>query len=248
MNQIAELTLSGLYQLNTRRNEFYEEALIEACDECPPVFGTQSYGEGYRSVASNPTWLATSLVANSAQEAEGSIKLTKMAKSTKNVALASKILDHAADESRHARLYMRMLELVFPGAAEPKLVHHMRELSQIWKTPKVDTLCHEFAISATIDELIQMNIAEIRTRVHHLLQRPVLLNFCGKKEQSTILPILDSLMRDETIHVYYTADLINEYVTSAQRRQEVLRLFKERLSDFNEITTQSLKHDDFSSH
>jgi hypothetical protein len=84
-----------------------------------------------------------------------------------------------------------------------------------------------------------MNIAEIRTRIHHLLQRPMLLAHCAPERHRRLGRVLDALLLDETRHIAYTAALIEE---CAQRGQAdpVKRLMAERLSDFNVLTTEDL--------
>ncbi len=94
--------------------------------------------------------------------------------------------------------------------------------------------------------LIQMNIAEIRTRVHHLLQRPMLLAHCAPERRRRLARVLDALLLDETRHIAYTAALIEEFACSGEA-ELVKRLMQERLSDFNAITNEDLGRNVFES-
>jgi hypothetical protein len=92
-----------------------------------------------------------------------------------------------------------------------------------------------YARPATVDELIQMNLAETRTRIQHLFQRPVLLGYCSPERRARVRRILDSLLLDETRHIAYTARLI-ERAAQASGIELVMDLMKERLQDFNDLT------------
>jgi hypothetical protein len=80
-----------------------------------------------------------------------------------------------------------------------------------------------------------MNIAEMRTRIQHLFQRPVLLAYCRPERRARVRRILDSLLHDETRHIAYTARLI-ERAAQASGPAPVIALMKERLRDFNQLT------------
>jgi hypothetical protein len=97
-----------------------------------------------------------------------------------------------------------------------------------------------YAYPATVDELIQMNIAEIRTRIYHLLQRPVLLDcYCKANQRLRVRQMLDWLLLDETRHIAYTARLI-ERAAQASGDEQVMDLMRERVKDFNEITEEEV--------
>jgi len=90
-----------------------------------------------------------------------------------------------------------------------------------------------------------MNIAEIRTRVHQLLQRPLVLSHCKRPDNTAPLRnLLECLAADELKHVAYTAQLIEEY---AQRGwdDDVRMLFNRRIKDFNELTLRDFEAGQF---
>jgi len=61
---VAEDVIQALRARGTEVLPVYEAALREACTAHPPPFGQAWYGDRYRAVASDPMWLAFSLVAN----------------------------------------------------------------------------------------------------------------------------------------------------------------------------------------
>ena len=83
-----------------------------------------------------------------------------------------------------------------------------------------------------------MNIAEIRTSIHHLMQRVALENFCPSENKSLINTILDALLKDELNHVAYTAKLIEQ--KSAKTPNNLQELFTQRMRNFNDITKDEL--------
>jgi hypothetical protein len=81
----------------------------------------------------------------------------------------------------------------------------------------------------------QMNIGEIRTRIHQLLLRPMILAHCPKENRDRLTRILDSLLADETKHIEYTASLIEEFIEEGHS-SFVYQTMQKRLAEFNQIT------------
>lgn len=248
MNIVAELTLKALQAHAGHGWSHYRRALITACEKAPPPFGTRRYGDIYREAATDPYWLATSLMANAAREGEGSGQLWDLAACTPDAEVAGQIRQHAIDESRHARAYMAMLDLAFPGAVDEEFHAELLTLSPGYtrQSPLQPHDGSPYAHAVSIDDLIQMNIAEIRTRIHHLLQRPILLGHCPADRRERLGRILDGLLFDETRHIAYTAALIEKSARNGEA-ETVRRLLPERLSDFNAITTEELGRNVFES-
>lgn len=241
MNFVAELTVKALRANGGAAWSRYRDSLITACRKAPPPFGTRAYGETYRDAATDPCWMAHSLVKNAEGEGDGARHLWDLAACTPDARVAAQVKAHAIDESRHARAYVAMLDLAFPGVVDDKFHAQLTALSPGY-TQRSPLEPHEgspYASAITLDDLIQMNIAEIRTLVHHLLQRPVLLGYCAPERRRRLARVLDSLRRDEIGHIGYTAALIE---ASARRGKAdvVKRLMQERMSDFNAITNQDL--------
>jgi hypothetical protein len=96
-----------------------------------------------------------------------------------------------------------------------------------------------YARKPTVDDYIQMNISEMRTTIHHTLQREALSAHCPPENQARITAILDSLLRDEVNHVRYTAELIDQKAQSMEP-EKFQALFSKRMRDFSEITREEL--------
>ncbi len=237
MNAVAGMTVKALAEHGVPRLPAYRRALVSACNECPPLFGKRPWRELYKRSARDPGWVALSLVTSSQSEGEGAQHLWDMAACTPDADIASQIKRHAIDEARHSRVYVTLLDLVFPGAVAKQLRTQLRQLSPGFtrSTPLAPRKGSPYAHPATVDELIQMNIAEIRTRILQLLQRPVLLAFCRADRRARVRRVLDSLLYDETRHIAYTARLI-ERAAQKSGIEQVAALMQERVRDFNEIT------------
>lgn len=242
MNIVAATTIDALRAHGVPKLPTYDTALVAACNAFPPPFGRNEYGDFYRSSARDPDWVALSLLTAAQSEGEGARHLWDMAACTPDLEIARQMQQHAIDEARHSRLYITLLGLIFPEAGDAKMRRRLARLSPGFtrNTPLAPAAGSPYAYPATVDELIQMNIAEIRTRIYHLLQRPVLLDrYCKPDKRARVRQILDWLLADETGHIAYTARLI-ERAAQASDSEYVAELMRERVKDFNEITAQEL--------
>jgi len=197
------------------------------------------YGEKYRNVAADPNWLALSLIANAAKEGEGAQKLWRLVARTEDQEVAEQIRMHAVDEARHARLYIVLLETAFPEAVSEELRPSLLALSPGYSPKDRPTTSQPVAENYVLDELIQMNIGEIRTRIHQLLLRPVLTVYCPSDRRGKLQKILDSLLDDETRHIEYTARLI-ERGCNRGFGDFVYHTMAKRLDEFNHITLREV--------
>src|SRR5262252_5707690 len=248
MSIVARLTVRALSRFDGEARPHYCQALTTACLKSPPVFGTGRYGDIYRAVAVNPYWMATSLMKNAQREGEGAGQLWDLGVSTPDAGIAAQVRQHAIDESRHSRAYIALLDLAFPGAVDAGFHAQLTALSPGYtqQSARDSHPNSPFARPITVDDLIQMNIAEIRTLMHQRLQRPVLLAHCAPERRKQLTHILDVLLTDETRHIAYTATLIEEFARAGGAR-EMRRLMRERLADFNAITLEDVGRDVFES-
>ena len=237
MNAVARATLRALAEHGVPALPSYRRALLAACEASPPAFGRKAYADLYRRSARDPEWVALSLATNAQGEGAGAEHLWDLAACTPDPHVAGQIREHAIDEARHSRGYVTLLGLIFPKAADAALLARLKKLSPGYtrKSRLRAKNGSAYARAATVDELIQMNIAEMRTRIQHLFQRPVLIAYCPPQRRARVRRILDSLLHDETRHIAYTARLI-ERAAQASGPKPVIDLMKARLRDFNEIT------------
>ena len=132
--------------------------------------------------------MAMSLIQNAQGEGEGSGHLWDLAACTPDARVAAQVKAHAIDESRHAKAYVAMLDLTFPGVVDNEFHAQLASLSPGY-TQRSPLEPHEgspYASAITLDDLIQMNIAEIRTLVHHILQRPMLLGILRPRAAASL--------------------------------------------------------------
>ena len=235
MNIVAKMTLEALAERNNNNLQKYADTLCTACEMTPPPFGMFWYGEKYRQVACEPHWLANSLIANAAKEGEGSRKLWDLTSRTGIPEVADQIRHHAIDESRHARLYITMLDIAFPDAIDDNFRSSLHALSPGYTVKDSPEPSLPSSEAIVLDEIIQMNIGEIRTRIHQLLLRPMILTHCPEENYINLTRILDSLLADETKHIEYTAQLIEEFIEKGHS-QFVYQTMQRRLAEFNQIT------------
>ncbi len=219
----------------------YLSALCDALASEPPPFGTKSYSDIYRNAASDELWLAVSLITNAEREGDGATRLWSLASCSLNKDEQLQLKKHAVDESRHALFYLALLDLVFPGITDAQFRLEMRKLSPCYsmRMEPAPVPGSPYAKAPTIDDFIQMNIAEIRTTIHHLMQRPALAAHVSAQNKGAIAPILDLLLRDELKHVAYTAKLIEGLAQHAMQ-PDLCTLVRKRLHDFNQITNAEL--------
>jgi hypothetical protein len=241
VNIAAELTLGTLRAHYGTVWPHYGDALTTACRKAPPPFGTKGYEKIFRDVARDANWMTLSLIQNAQGEGEGSEHLWDLAACTPDVRVAAQIKAHAIDESRHAKAYLAMLDLTFPDFVDSQFRAQLNSLSPGYtqRSPLEPHAGSPYASAATLDDLIQMNIAEIRTLVHHLIQRPMLLRYCAPENRHRLTLLHDRLRLDEVRHIGYTAALIEEFAQRG-KADAVKRLMQERMSDFNALTNEDL--------
>jgi hypothetical protein len=193
------------------------------------------YGDRFRALAIDPQWLAMSLIDNAAKEGAGSKKLWRLAGRTEDPEIAEQIWRHSVDESRHALVYLAMLHTAFPGAVSGAARHALTDLSPHYRLR--DRPCRRRVASGrrVLDELIQMNVGEIRTRINQLLLAPMIMGFCPRSGKRRLRRMLGSLMDDETRHIGYTACLIERAIAEEGERF-VQRTMARRLTEFNRMT------------
>lgn len=235
MNGVAELTLEALKQHNLGPLERYGRCLRSTFEAHPPPFSAAWYGHKFREMARDPEWFANIIVGNASTEGWGSSKLWVLAGKTHEEPISALIRQHAMDEARHSRLYSRIVELVFPGTVTEALKNEFKTFAPTLRRSDRPEPLPAYSHREVLDNLLQMNVAEIRTMVNQLLVRPVLMTYCPEEARAQVTRMLDRLMWDETRHVGYTAQLMDEAMAS-QDAEFVLDTAPRRLIQFNELT------------
>lgn len=215
----------------------YTDSLTAAFAECDAVFTRPGYCDFFYHCASTvPGWLTQVMLANAEAESHGSAKLLKLWERVNyNAVVEKQIMVHGKDESRHSRLFLDLAQLALPGTVDESFVAELRSsLPDIRRRvhAKAGTPLHE---SALIDALVQMNIAEIRTRIHLEFFAPLIQDLTPVDDRETSGRILRGLARDEVRHIGYTAGLMEEWAQTGSA--EFIRdLYARRLHDFNAMT------------
>ena len=235
MSTIVELTVTALRDLGGPPFDRYTECVRATFAAFPPPFGMAWYGEKYRDLAVDRDWLAISLVANAVKEAEGARDLWRLAGHTGDPVVADRIRLHAVDESRHARLYVTMLDIAFREVLPDEVRPTLYVVSPRYNTRERPAVADILPAKSVLDAVIQMNLGEIRTRIHQLLLTPVITEYCPAERYGALKGILRALMRDETRHIQYTAELIEEAMARGEA-DFVGRTMSARLNEFNQLT------------
>ncbi|HXA16684.1 MAG TPA: hypothetical protein VN380_06825 [Thermoanaerobaculia bacterium] len=219
----------------------YFDALHAALHDEEPPFGSGTYANVYRDAASEGQWLAVSLITNAEREGDGATRLWSLAACSADEQEQQLLKRHAVDESRHALAYLALLDLTFPDAVDAEFRGELNALSPHYSmAQEVHALeGSPYARCPSVDDYMQMNIAEIRTTIHHMLQRAAIAEHCPAANLARATNILDSLLRDELRHVAYTAELIDHKAAAIE--PDALRTrFCKRMKDFSDITRQEL--------
>ncbi len=137
--------------------------------------------------------------------------------------------------------------LTFPGAVSAQFRTELDTLSPRYSMGQAPVAVpgSPYARTPSVDDFVQMNIAEIRTAIHHTLQREAIAKHCPPQNAGRARKILDVIFADELAHVAYSAELIEEM--AAETGPTALReLFCKRICDFNQLTRQELGEATFS--
>jgi len=242
IDQVAEIARVALEERSPGKSfPNYMDAIERSLETSPPSFGTKEYDSVFREISSDPEWMARSLIVNSEREGDGATRLWSMSACATNEREKALLKRHAVDESGHSLGYLRLLDLVFPGAVSAEFREELNQLSPHYSMTQEPAPVDgsPYARTPRMDDYIQMNIAEIRTTIHHIMQRRALAQFCPEENLGQMRRILDYLMRDELSHVAYTGELIEE-LAEERGQDHLVERFDKRMSDFNDITRREL--------
>jgi hypothetical protein len=218
---------------------FYSAMVRNAVLHIDPVFYRPRYTEFFWHCAATVRgWLPSVLIANAGAEAAGSEKLWKLWQAVDyNGEVEHDLIRHAYDESRHSRLFVKLVGRAFPSAlSQQDLSALATSLPDVRKRTKTKT-SPSVAEALLIDHLLQMNVGEIRTRVHMQLIGPAIFAFAPGDGRDWVEGTIFGLLADEVRHIAYTASLLEDWAIEGAGA-EMASLFEERLSDFSRITVE----------
>ncbi len=225
MNNVSELTLHSLQSFGMPAPPTYARFMREACEIHPPPHGMAWYGNMYRQLARKAEWFANSLIINSDKEGYGARQLWKFSVRMEDERLAEQVRRHSMDESRHSKMFVGILDLIFPSVIDAPFRARLKELSPGYTPrthpPTTPASPEEVMPSHRVmEELIQGNFTEIRALILQLLLRPVMQAYSAPEHRQKLLRISDSLIRDEAKHIEYSSHFIERY---AQEHLEWVR-------------------------
>jgi hypothetical protein len=219
----------------------YITALERALQNEPPPYGTTGYSDLYRDASSDVRWMAISLMSNAEREGDGAKRLWSIAAYAEDKQEQHLLKRHAVDESHHSLAYLALLDLTFPDVVSDQFRAELSSLSPRYSMNQrlVAVDGSPYARPPSVDDFVQMNIAEIRTAIHHRLQRRAIKAHCPPENLFRATKIMDIIFRDELNHVAYSARLIEGKAKEIGSRT-LQDLFCKRVCDFNRITREEL--------
>jgi len=214
----------------------YSEALTRAFEKVDPVFTRKQYADFFWHCSKTvPGWLPNVVLASASKESEGSMSLLSLWQSMRNVEFAEKwVLFHAKDESRHSRVFVRLVDLTFPNFFQQAQLRAVQEsLNRI-----TDDDLHKkghIEDDVLMDYLMQINMGEIRTRIHMHLLAPLFYNLAPKENQPQVGKILKGLESDEVRHIAYTVNILERWAQDGNQSR-LKNIYENRTSFFHRRT------------
>jgi len=224
---------------NTTQHDLshYSHAVRVAFRRIDPVFVRRGYSEFFFHCATSvPGWLQRVILLNAKGESEGAEGLVQLWQGvTYNDVVSDAIMEHARDESRHSRMFGTVVSKTFPDfLTEGRLSNYIDSFPDIrqHEHQKADEPLPEEHL---IDHLVQMNIGEIRTRLHMHLFAPIVMHLCPEENRRTVRKHLEVLARDEMRHISYTAQLMEQWSEDGWA-ETITQMYLGRLNTFHKIT------------
>lgn len=233
----ARDVLEGLSQHLDAPVDSYAECLTLAFDGFSPVFTQPPYADFYlQCTASVPAWIPSNILANAKKESDGSRLLFELWRRVHNdAALEDDVLYHVRDEVRHSKLFVTLAELSYPSLSGSAVISDVRSTLFSLDSEPLVKASERLSDQDILDHLVQMNLGEIRTRVHISMIAPLVSAVTPPVNRAKVEKLLASLVSDETAHVAYTARHIERFCAK-RGTDEVASLFKKRLRDLHDYT------------
>lgn len=217
MNFVSDLTFNYLQRYSCQLFDNYKAVLEEACEIHPPPHGMAWYGNLYRQSARNAEWFAHSLITNAAEEGNGSRQVWQLSRRMENREFAELACNHSIDESRHSKMFVALLNILFPTQIEADFRRELNGLSPDYyhhKHPSKEPVSDDqmMSLEHVMDQIVQINLLEIRALILQLLLRPVVQAYATPQDLPKVTVMCDLLIYDETKHIEYSAYCINKYM------------------------------------
>lgn len=220
----------------------YTDMLTRATSLVNPLFFQPSYSKFFSGCCLTiPGWIPRVLMGCAASESRGAANLLAMWTQVNfNREAEDGILTHALDEARHARMFLRVLGLSTPASYSAEAIEKVsRSLTTIRKADQCKSE-DQLPEDHLIDYMVQINITEIRTRIHLRLLAPVYYNMATNDVREEIAGLANRFEGDEVSHIAYTAKLINSWLAETHSTA-ISDLAVKRLAAYNTHTIEHTK-------
>jgi hypothetical protein len=233
----ADSVLADLRSFADDDLSHYSDCLRAAFRITEPVFVRERYGEFFwRCATTVPGWLAIVVIANASAESEGSAKLVKLWQGIQtNEDVAEEVLVHAEDEAGHSRLFVELAGAAFPSMLPRTTVRAAKRSMTTVSRRRLEKSCESHDEHFVIDNLVQMNIGEIRTRAHMHLLGPAVFAASPDSKRDWVRGTIERLGRDELRHIGYTARHMESWCRDGQK-DRIAMLYATRLKEFHVLT------------
>lgn len=238
MDHVADL-LSEVRLFSDNDLPHYTDCVQNAHRDIEPVYMKARYAEFFFHCASTvPGWLARVVLANADAESQGSEKLHYLWRgAVSNQRISSDVLEHARDEAGHSRIFVSLVDAIFPRLYAEEALNEKRK--GLFKLDAGALKAQRFSLDEgdLIDHLVQMNMGETRTRIHMQLLSPVLYAFTPPDARPMVSQTLQCLVTDEVRHINYTAQFIEAWCENGDADRIAL-LYENRLREFHRLTIE----------
>lgn len=208
---VCELVMGELGRAGAPPLEAYSHALRRAARAAAPIYGTARFGRSFRARACDPRWFAGLLVSDADLEGYSAQQLWRYADTlpAEHAEIAAAIRRHAADESRHARVFGNLALTVFPSLDCAELRSRLQAMA-----PDLGReLRLESGDARPLDELLStlvlINLFEIKALILVRLLAPVALAYCPEPRRGKVAAMTRALVADELRHIGYTAAFLD---------------------------------------
>lgn len=241
--KVASEVIEALKAHNVFDCPTYIQTVTSAANTHPAPYVTPEYSAEYQQRAYDPFWLSACLIANTVKEAEGATQLAVFASRIppELTAIAKSVIRHANDEAKHAKVFLHLLDLTFPEAVlTPQLKSDLEALIPSLPVKMPSASLKLYNKKQVLDELCQINIGEIRTRVNQLILKPVLEAHAPPQNKVKVKNVMSRLLKEEQQHIAYTAEYLEQMAREGQR-ESFESIYPHRFSRFNARTICELR-------
>lgn len=152
--------------------------------------------------------VAYNLLQNSIDEAKGAARVALIAERYAPPELKDKMLSHVADEMKHSRQFLNLIELTGLEADEEPTDKSEKEVAKVMD---FDDDLRQF--------ICRVHSIEVRSWTMLRIYMSV-IERTGTDQLKQALPVLENIMADEINHVLYTGETLSKWVVEDEKHME----------------------------